>query len=923
MSWPVLHITVLVGLGLALAMLAATPARAAGFIQSDICVYGGTSGGVAAAVAAARLGKNVSLVTVNNHVGGMTSGGLSVTDIGSFPASIGGIAAEFYARVGTNYGIVAPVYNFEPHVAEQTFRQMLSQAGVAVYTNEQLAAVTLSNLVITQITMADGTVYRAKEFIDTTYEGDLMAMAGVSFTVGRESAATYGESLAGAVVNSVQYPCDPYVIAGNASSGLLPFIQPGTPETTGTGDSKVQCYNFRLCLSQNPTNMLPITAPPNYAATNYELTHRYITAYLAVSNTISLNNLINVQKLLPNGKADINSSADISTDYIGYNYTYPTNNYAARQLIYQQHSNYIAGLLYYLGNSTNVPANVRSSMLSWGYAKDEFSDNGGWPGQLYVREARRMVSDYIMEEGDALGGRFATDSIALANYTLDSHPVARYAYNGMSVTEGDIGVPLPAPYPISYRSIIPAAGQCQNLFCTFALSASHVGFASIRLEPVFMMTSQSAGTAAAFAIDDQVPVQSVNYQKLAAELLADGQILAWNNAPAIATNGIILTVTNTTGVTVSSGWAVGSNTGGWPLPSGPYLNDGNTNKGTSYVAFNPNIATNGYYDVYAWWVFANNRANNTPVDIVSATSTNRVYLNQQIACTNWFKIAASNYFTTGTNGSVTVRNVGTTGYVIANAFRWAPSVSTTNSASLPVMEIVASDAVAGEFDTNTGRFTVVCPNGTNDVPETVYYTVGGTAQSGVDYAALPGGVTLPAGAIAARIMVTPLGGNLAQNQETITLTLSAGTNYLLNNLASATVNLQDWPYNVWKRASFTASQLANPAVSGDTATPANDGLANLMKYALGLSPLTPYANVFQPAVSNGLFTITYAQSESAPDVALTFSWSPDLIHWYSGPGYLQTASLLNQVTNQLITLQAMPPALTNGFVKAQATRLSP
>ena len=908
-------------LGFILAVLAAGPLRAAGLVQSDICVYGGTSGGVTAAVAAARLGKNVCLIAQNNHVGGMTSGGLGVTDVGAFPASIGGLAAEFYLRVGATYNVPAPVFWLEPHVAEQNFWQMLSQAGVAVYTNEQLASVTLSNQVITQIILADGTVCVAKEFIDTTYEGDLMAMAGVSCTVGRESSATYGESLAGVATNSVAFPCNPYILTTNGptvTTNLLPLIQAGAPPANGTGDSKVQCYNFRLCLCQNPTNQLPITAPPGYSDATYELMHRYINAYIAVSNTVPLNRLIDVQNILPNQKADINAYADISTDFIGYNYTYPTNTYAARQLIYQQHSNYIAGLLYYLGNSTNVPLNVRTNMLSWGYAKDEFQDNGGWPYPLYVREARRMISDYVMTQSNALSGLTVTDSIALASYTLDCHPVARYAINNVSVTEGGVGVSVPQPYPISYRSIVPKAGQCQNLFCTFALSASHVGFGSIRLEPTFMMTSQSAGTAASLAIDEQVPVQSVSYPVLAAQLVANGQILWWNPG------SVILTVTSATGVTASPGWSPGANSGGWPLPNGVYWTDGNANKGSSYVAFNPYLPASGYYDVYAWWVSASNRATNTPVDIVSATATNRVYLNQQINCTNWVKIASSNYFNAGASGSVTVRNTGTTGYVIANAFLWAPSgAATTTAPAAPVMEIVASAAVANEFGTNNGRFLVICPNGTNPAPETVYYTVGGSAQAGVDYAALPGHVTIPVGYISASIPVIPLGDNLAHIQATITLTLSAAANYTLTNLVSATVNLADWPYNDWKRANFTAAQLANPAISGDTATPANDGLANLMKYALGLPPLTPSANAFHPGVSHGLFSLTYSQSAAAPDVALSFAWSPDLLHWHTGPGYLQTNSVINQITNQWITLQATLPAVTNGFIKAQATRLPP
>jgi hypothetical protein len=906
-------------------ILLASPA----VVTSDVCVYGGTSGGAIAAVAAARLGKNVSLVMFNNHVGGMTSSGLGVTDVGSFPNSIGGFAAEFYSRVGAAYGSTNPVYWFEPHVAEQVFLQMLNGAGVAIFTNQQLASVTMSNLTITQITMQDGTIYRAKEFIDATYEGDLMAQAGVSFTWGRESSATYGESLAGVFVNSVQYPCDPYVIAGNASSGLLPLIQSGTPAATGSGDNKMQCYNFRLCLTQNVTNQIPITAPTNYSEATYELLHRYITSYVAANGSIPLNRIIDVQQLIPNGKTDINAYADVSTDFIGYNYTYPTNTYAGRQIIWQAHKDYISGLLYYLVTSTNVPVNVRTNMQSWGYAKDEFQDNGGWPWVMYIREARRMVSDYVMLQQDAQGYRAATDSVSLASYTLDCHPAARLAINGIANWEGSIGTSVPQPYPVSYRSIVPSVGQCQNLFCTFALSASHVGFASVRMEPVFMMTSQSAGTAAAFAIDDNVPVQSVNYQKLAAQLIADGQILSWNTVASVGTNGIIMTVNTSptsppSGVTVGGSWAVGSNAGGWPLPNGTYWQDGATGTG-KFVRFNPNITTNGYYDVYIWWVYASNRASNVPVITRSASATNTVVVNEQINCTNWVKIASSNYFNIGTSGSVTITNGGANGYVVANAVRFMPlgSIAPNPNSTLPVVQIVASDAVAGEFGTNTARFTVVCPNGTNAAPLTVNYSVGGTATPGVDYAALSGSVKIPAGVIATNILITPLGNNLTTNQVTVTINLTASANYSLTNLASATAVIQDRPINAWLRANFTAAQLTNSLVSGDAADPDHDGLPNLLEYALGLSPKIADANPFFPAMANGVFTMTYPQANSATDVSLAVEWSPDLKNWFAGAAYVQQISVVAQATNRIITVQAGAGVSTNatGFFRLRAARL--
>lgn len=875
-------------------------------------------------MAAARLGKSVALVCVNNHVGGMTASGLGVTDKGNV-ASIGGLAVEFYSRVGAAYGSTNPVYYFEPHVAEQTFLQMLNGTGVALYTNLQLASVTMSNLVITQIMMNDGSIFRAKQFIDATYEGDLMAQSGVSFTWGRESSSTYGESLAGVFVNSVFYRCDPYVIPGNPASGLLPLLQTNAPGTTGTGDQRMQTYNFRLCLTQNPTNQIPITAPTNYSEATYELLHRYINAYVATNGSVPLNRLIDVQTIIPNGKTDINAYADVSTDFIGYNYTYPTNTHAGRQLIYQQHKDYISGLLYYLATSTNVPINVRTNMQSWGYAKDEFQDNGGWPYTMYIREARRMVSDYVLQQQDAQSLRAAPDSISLASYTLDCHPAAHLAVNGVAIWEGSIGTSVPYPYPVSYRSIVPKVGQCQNLFCTFALSASHVGFASVRMEPVFMMTSQSAGTAAAFAIDDNVPVQSVNYQKLAAQLIADGQILKWGSVQSVDTNGIVMTVSTTPGVTVGGAWTTGANNGGWPLPNGPYWHEGNSGKGTKFVRFNPTITTNGYYDVYVWWVYDPNRANNTPMRVASDSATNVVFINQQVNCTNWVKVASSNYFSIGTSSSVTISNAGTTGYVIANAVRWMPlgNIAPNQPATLPVVQIVASDATGAEFGFNTARFTVVRPNGALASPLTVAYSVSGSATPGTDYATLPGSITIPPGALATNVLILPMGNNLITNQVTVTVTLTASANYALTNLSSATVVIVDHPINRWLRQNFSASERTNSLISGDAADTDSDGLPNLLEYAFGLPPKSANQNPISPAVTNGWFEITFPQSKAASDVSLAGEWSPDLRNWFAGTNYFQSAGAVDQGSNRLITLRAIVPAATNASVyfRLRAIRL--
>jgi len=342
------------------------------------------------------------------------------------------------------------------------------------------------------------------------------------------------------------------------------------------------------------------------------------------------------------------------------------------------------------------------------------------------------------------------------------------------------------------------------------------------------------------------------------------------------------------------------------------------------VRFNPTITTNGYYDVYIWWVYDPNRASNVPVRIASASTTNTVIINQQINCTNWVKIASSNYFNIGTGGSVTITNGGANGYVIANAVRLMPLGNIATAASpLPVMQIVASDAVGGEFGTNGARFSVVCANGAVIVPVTVNYAVSGTATPGTDYAALPGSVTISAGAVATNIFITPLGNNLTTNQVTVTLSLSSSPNYGLTNLSSATAVILDRPINDWLRANFTASELANPSISGDAANPDGDALPNLLEYALGLSPKVADVNPLAPVVANGAFQITFPQSKGATDVALAVEWSPDLKNWFSGPAYVQQINAVDQVTNRVLTVQATANVMANGagFFRLKVTKL--
>ena len=481
---------------------------------------------------------------------------------------------------------------------------MLAEVGVVPRFGQRLAAVTKAGQRITQIAMDDGTIYRAKMFIDASYEGDLMAMAGVSWTIGRESTVQYGESLNGIRASTPAHQftvnVDPYIVPGNAGSGLLPFIQPGNGGTPGDGDGRVQAYNYRLCLTNNAGNRIAIAAPAGYSEAQYELFGRYIDARTAAGQSNALTSFMNISAM-PNSKTDINNNGAFSTDFIGMSDSYALSTYAQRAVIDQQHRDYIQGFLYYLGHSTRVPLATRNSMLAYGWCADEFTTNGGW-GELYVREARRMISDYVMLQQNCQGTRVAADPIGLGSYTMDSHNCQRIVQGGWVRNEGDVqsGSVI---YGIAYRSLIPRVGECENLVVPWALSASHMGFGSIRMEPVFMIMGQSAATAAAFAIDDNLTVQQLAYPKLALQLTADGQALPAGTSGGA---GIIVDNADATGVTVIGSWTASSATAGfWGVD---YLHDENADKGTKSVRFTPDLPAAGEYDVQLRWTAHTNRA---------------------------------------------------------------------------------------------------------------------------------------------------------------------------------------------------------------------------------------------------------------------------------------------------------------------------
>jgi hypothetical protein len=503
-------------------------------VQTDFCVYGGTSGGVIAAVQAARLGKTVALVAVNNHLGGMTSGGLGETDIGSLGSDyIQGMAREFYERVGRKYGEKVK-FHFEPHVAESLFNDMVREAHVQLYTKQYLVNVSpQADHSLTAITMNNGNVFRARMFIDASYEGDLMARAGVSFVIGREASTQYGESL-----NGVRPPnsgghqfgsvkISPWLLTNNPGDGLVALIQQDQVQVPGSADAHVQAYNFRICLTQNPTNRLPITAPLIYRPAQYELLARYVQGLMAQHRTVSLTTFMGIYPM-PNGKTDINNNGPISTDFIGRSDRYALADPDSRAQIWKAHKDYTQGLFWFLATDPRVPETVRRQMQSYGLCRDEFADNGGWPYQLYVREARRMISDYVLTQSNCLGLVTAPDSIGLAAYAMDSHNCQRVVVDGVVENEGDsytLGA-ITNCWPVAYRAIVPKKGQCGNLLVPWCLSASHVAFGSFRMEPVFMIVSQSAAIAGCLALDEHVPVQQIDYAHLRTELLAHHQRLA-------------------------------------------------------------------------------------------------------------------------------------------------------------------------------------------------------------------------------------------------------------------------------------------------------------------------------------------------------------------------------------------------------------
>ena len=671
--------------------------------EADICVFGGTSAGIVAAIQAKKLGKSVILVEPGKYLGGLTTGGLGATDIGN-KAAIGGLSREFYHRIARHYAqdgawtidqradyftrrgsgqsaasnldaADATMWTFEPKVARAVYDAWLKEANVPVWREQRLKSVTKTGATITEIAMESGKVFRAKMFLDCTYEGDLMAKAGVSYHVGREANATYGETLNGIRAETPKHQftvaVDPYVKPGDPASGLLPFIQPGDGGKPGDGDKSVQAYNYRLCFTTNAANRLPVAPPANYDERKFELLGRYLDALVAAGKNPKLWQFWN-PIWMPNQKTDINNNGGFSTDFIGANHAFPEAGYATRERMAKEHEDYIRGFITYLATSPRVPEGMRREMQQWGPCRDEFTETGGWPNQLYVREARRMISDYVMTEKNCRYQKTAPDSVGLAAYAMDSHNCQRLVKNGRVENEGDVQVAPMKPYPISYRSLVPKQSQCDNLFVPVCMAASHIAYGSIRMEPVFMILAESSITAAAMAIDAKVPVQKVDYARLRARLLADKQVLDWTNAAparaAVAPVKLIGLVIDDQEAIKTADW-VESRSMSHQAGDG-YVHDNNAHKGAMSVTFEPRVPAAGEHDLFLLYTPHSNRDGNVPVTIASRSGKKALTVDQRRgdgrAPLGRFQLEG------GRSVTVEVSNKGTTGFVVVDGLQLVP-----------------------------------------------------------------------------------------------------------------------------------------------------------------------------------------------------------------------------------------------------------
>jgi len=699
------HLTVVITLCLTTLLFDSafvSTARAAEPREYDVVIYGGTSAGISAAIQVRRQGGSVVVLEPAARIGGLTTGGLGQTDIGN-KAAIGGVSREFYQHVRKYYdqpehwtwqerstyrdggqtrsGDKEPtMWTFEPSAALAILKELVRVHDIPVLYHERLdrigntgsgklaRGVEKKQQRILSISMESGLTVRGRVFIDATYEGDLLAAAGVAYTVGRESNAVHQETLNGvqtrhAIYHQFQPGVDPYVEPGNPASGLLPGIDPNGPGKEGEGDARAQAFCFRMCLTDHPPNRLPFAKPDGYDPLHFELLLRNFEA--------GERGMPWINSAMPNRKTDTNNRTGVSTDFIGQNYAYPEGSYDEREEIRQRHRRYQQGLMWTLANHPRVPDTIRREVARWGTCRDEFAREDGWQEQLYVREGRRMVAPYVMTQHHCQGRVAAEQPIGMAAYTMDSHNVQRYVdANGHVRNEGDVEVGGFSPYPIDYRSITPRQTECDNLLVPVCLSASHIAFGSIRMEPVFMVLGQSAASAAMLAATTDVAVQQIDYANLRKRLEKDRQVLTWTGPvrkPAQAIDpktldGIVIDDEEGT----RKGFAATSNVIG-PFVGVGYRHDGDADKGRQSVVFKVKIPTAGRYEVRIAWSASGNRATNVPVTVKHAEGEAVIRVNQRKRPTHGpFGAVGQFSFEAGTT-TIEIGNAGTDGHVILDA----------------------------------------------------------------------------------------------------------------------------------------------------------------------------------------------------------------------------------------------------------------
>lgn len=673
----------------------------------DVVIYGGTSAAISSAVQVKRMGRSVVVLSPDIRIGGLSSSGLGWTDSGNKKA-IGGIAREFYHRVWRHYQSVEAwkwqdmedygnrgqgspaidgdrrtMWIFEPNVAASIFESWIKENDLEVIRNERLDrenGIDMKNGEISSVTTLSGNKYFGKVFIDCTYEGDLMAAVGVDYFVGREANSVYGETLGGVQTKNARHHqfeglVDPYKQAGNPASGLLARISQEPPGPEGSGDSKVQAYNFRLCLTKIEENKAAFPKPANYDPAEYELLLR----------TLKLGSRHIFEKFdpIPNAKTDTNNHGPFSTDNIGMNYAYPEASYEEREEIIKEHEEYQKGYFYFLCNDPRVPAEVSERMSQWGLAKDEFEDNENWPHQIYVREARRMVGDFVLTELHLKGLKEISKSIGMGSYNIDSHNVQRYVAtdesgNAYVLNEGDIQVNPGAPYQISYDAIVPKQKDCSNLLVPVCLSSSHIAFGSIRMEPVFMILGQSAATAAVHSIEQEVSVQKISFPKLKNQLLEDGQILELIEDNIIA-QGKGINPENLSGMVVDGEkikllgqWEKSSSLR--PFVGDGYYHDGNGGKGMRSAVFSFIPQKSGLHELKVSFVPAGNRAGSVEYKVEDEKGQSKITIDQRKKGEFddiWYSLGSYEY-KKGKTYSVSLDNQDTQGYVVADAIRVIP-----------------------------------------------------------------------------------------------------------------------------------------------------------------------------------------------------------------------------------------------------------